>query len=822
MQSLDPLIQAMTIEEKAALVAGTEFWKTNPIPRLSIPSIYMTDGPCGLRKQGEQTDHLGLNQSEPTTSFPTGATLAASWNPDNVRAMGKAIAQECHHFGVNILLGPAVNIKRNPRCGRNFEYFSEDPTLSGVLGSAFVEGVQNEGIGVSLKHFAVNNNENFRFMGDSVVDERALREIYLKAFEMIVKNTRPVTVMCAYNKVNGVYCAENYDLLTGILRNEWGFDGAVISDWGAVSDRVEGIKAGMDLEMPGDCDYFRKSVIDAANSGSLSMTALDQAVKNILTLIERTSDIKYGMEFDKDEHHKISCEIAADSAVLLKNDGSLPLSKEQQFLVIGDLFDKMRFQGAGSSLINPTRKTTPQMAFDERRITYQFVRGYRESEVLPEREMEHEALKLAEKAEVILFFGGQTDYTESEGYDRENMRLPENQLSLINQLTKLNKKIIFVLFGGSPVELPFESAVSAILNMYLPGQAGGEAAAQLLFGEKNPTGKLAETWMEKYSEVPFGETFVQGKSELYQESVYVGYRYYDHINGKGVKYPFGYGLSYTQFEYSSPELEGAGEQIIVRCQVTNSGGLGGAEVIQLYVANPHTDVFKPVKELRAFSKVYLKPGETRWVEMRFSKKDLAYYHVGNKEWVIENGEYQVMLAASSVDVRLSLNFTINDQPVIPSPYDRSKLPHYYSPGELKKVSVQEFETLLGRKVEGASSGEPRFTLDSRLDELQSSFIGRIFYNSVVGIGEKQFNKAQKLPESPERDMERKNGMFLMKMLPNNSIRSMSVSSSGRFSYNIARGLIELLNGRPLKGIKFMMTKDRLQPLPKNQKKRIPL
>ncbi|MNO14172.1 Thermostable beta-glucosidase B [compost metagenome] len=818
MNTLDKLVQEMTIEEKAALMAGVDFWKTNPIPRLSIPSIYMTDGPCGLRKQGEQTDHLGLNKSEATTSFPTGATLAASWNPENTRLMGAAIAQECHHFGVNILLGPAVNIKRNPRCGRNFEYFSEDPYLSGVFGSAFVEGVQNEGIGVSLKHFAVNNNENYRFMGDSVVDERALREIYLKAFEMIVKNTQPATVMCAYNKVNGVYCAENYNLLTEILRNEWGFDGVVVSDWGAVSNRVEGIKAGMDLEMPGDCEYFRKSIIDAAHNGSLPMSALDQAVKNMLTLIQRTSDIRHGVDFDKEQHHLLSGEIAADSAVLLKNDGCLPLNKEQKYVVIGDLFDKMRFQGAGSSLINPAMMTTPKAAFDNRKIAYDFVRGYRESEVLPESHFENEALKVAEGAEVILFFGGQTDYTESEGYDRVNMSLPQNQLSLLNKLTKLNKKIIFVLFGGSPVEMPFEVKLGAVLNMYLPGQAGGEAAAKLLFGEKNPSGKLAETWMEKYSDVPFGQEFVTNKTELYKESIYVGYRYFDHLQGKGVKYPFGYGLSYTRFNYTAPEIECSNDHIIIRCQVTNTGGFNGGEIVQLYVANPQTDVFKPVKELRAFSKVYLNPGETKKVEMHFDIKDLAYYNIQDKDWVVENGEYRAMIGASSEDIRLSVSFSITDQPQIQSPYNQSKLPHYFAPERLTEVPISEFEALLGRRISYASADKPKFSLDSRLDELTSSFIGRIFHNAVVGVGAKQFKKSQKLPEGPERDMDRKNGMFLMKMMPNNSIRSMSVSSSGRFNYYVASGLIDLLNGHPIKGIKRMLTKVTAPPLPGNQKR----
>jgi beta-glucosidase len=818
MQTVNELIQRMTVEEKAALMAGVDFWKTNSIPRLSIPSIYMTDGPCGLRKQGEKADHLGLNNSEQTTSFPTGVTLAASWNRDNIRKMGAAIAKECHHFGVNLLLGPAVNIKRNPKCGRNFEYFSEDPYLSGILGSAFVEGVQNKGIGVSLKHFAVNNNENYRFMGDSVLDERALREIYLRAFERIVKNTKPVTVMSAYNKINGVFCSENHRLLTEILREEWGFDGAVISDWGAVSDRVDGIKAGMDLEMPGDCEYFRKSIIDTVHSGELPISALDQSVSNILKLIQRTHDIQYGLAYDREEHHNLSGEIAADSAVLMKNDGILPLDSSQNYVVIGELFEKMRFQGAGSSLINPSKLTSPKTAFDQRGIRYDYASGYRESEFESEPEYVNSAMAKAQSADVVLFFAGQTDYTESEGYDRESMTLPDNQLALLRKLVQLNKKIVLVLFGGSPVELPFEDEVHAILNMYLPGQAGGEAAAQLLFGEKNPSGKLAETWMKSYTDVPFGEQFVQQKSELYKESIYVGYRYYDFLQGEGVRYPFGHGLSYTQFAYESLQVQQDSETFIVTCEISNTGQMEGGEIIQVYVANPTSDVFKPTKELRAFGKVYLKPGEKKQVKMSFTLSDLAYYHVDRKEWVVENGDYQVLIAASATDIRLSASLSITSQPDIASPYSREQLKHYFSPHLLSQVSMEEFEVLLGRKVTRSSNKEStKYTLDSRLDELRESFIGNLFYTFVIGIGKKQFNRSQKMPEGPERDMQRKNGMFLMKMMPNNSIRSMSVSSTGRFGYHIAAGLIDLLNGQIMQGIKRMLRKERLSPLPKDQK-----
>mgnify|MGYP001109700792 CR=1 FL=1 len=547
------------------------------------------------------------------------------------------------------------------------------------------------------------------------------------------------------------------------------------------------------------------------------MKDLDKAVSNILLLIQRTSPINKGAEFNKEEHHDLSCEIATDGAVLLKNEGSLPLAKNQKYLIIGELFDKMRFQGAGSSLVNPTKLISSKTAFDARQINYEFVLGYRESEIDPEEAYENEAINMAKNYDTILFFGGQTDYTESEGYDRDTLALPSNQLSLLTKLRKMKKKIIFVMFGGSPVEMPFEKDMDAILNMYLPGQAGGEATAKLLFGEVSPSGKLAETWMETYKDVPFGDEFISNKVELYKESIYVGYRYFDKLKGKGVKYPFGYGLSYTQFHYSDIAHYEKDNTIYVSCTIANIGVHEGAEIVQLYVANPTSDVFKPDKELRAFAKVYLKPGETKRIEMSFTKQDLAYYHIKEKKWVLENGEYSVLVAASSEDIRLQSAYIIEGVEPISSPYSSEILPCYYNAEILRDVKIEEFEQLLGRQIPSLNNGSQKYSLDSRLDELQNSFIGRIFYKSVVGVGKKQFNRSKRMEEGPERDMERKNGMFLMKMLPNNSIRSITVSSSGRFNYRVAEGLIEIINGNLFRGLMHMFKKDKLPALPKDNK-----
>ena len=574
---IEKIVSQMTIEEKAALVSGTDSFYTNPIPRLGVPGLCMADGPHGLRKQID-LENNGVSRSEPATSFPTAAAAACGWNPDNLRKMGESIAEECRFYGVHTLLGPGVNIKRNPLCGRNFEYFSEDPLLAGILGAALVEGVQSKGVGVSVKHFALNNSENYRLMGNSVASEKTMRMLYLKPFEYIVKHARQATVMCAYNRINGVYCSENKWLLTDLLRDEWGFDGVVMSDWGAVHKRVDGLKAGLDLEMPGDTAICRKWILDAAADGSLPMEVIDKACIRILKWID-----KYCIPADKKPvdwkgHHALAAEIAADCAVLLKNDGVLPLGGAEKLHIAGELFGTMRYQGSGSSNINPTEVTTPEAVFSTHGI-------------IPVS---------ADESDVIVYFGGLTDEYESEGLDREHMRLPENQITEIEKLCESEKPVVLVLFGGSPVELPFADKVSAILNMYLPGQNGGKAVYDLLFGVKNPSGKLAETWPMRYEDVPSAEDFGKNITEVYKEGTEVGYRYYNK-HDIPVRYPFGFGLSYTTF--SSGEWKKTGNTYTQT--VTNTGGRAGAEVAQLYING----------ELAGFEKVYLEPGESKTVSI---------------------------------------------------------------------------------------------------------------------------------------------------------------------------------------------------------------
>lgn len=585
---IEKLLKELTTEEKAALVSGLDFWYTNPIPRLGIPSLCMTDGPHGLRKQTAGSADGSTGESVPATAFPTAAATASGWNPENARRMGEAIADECRHYGVHVVLGPGVNIQRNPLCGRNFEYFSEDPLLASEMAIGEIEGLQSKGVGACVKHFALNNSENYRYMGNSVVSEKTMRELYLKVFERTVKKAKPVTVMCAYNQINGTYCSENKWLLTDVLRKEWGFDGLVMTDWGAIHDRVKSLQAGLDLEMPGDTAICRKRILDGIRSGALSMQDLNQAVRNVLQLVDSFVQDPLPDEPDFDSHHELAAELAADCAVLMKNDGLLPLTGKEKLHVCGPMFEQMRYQGAGSSMIHAARLTSPADVFR--------AKGIRQYSV--------------EECDTIVLFAGLTDDYESEGCDRENMKLPEDQLQLIDRMCAAGKPVVVVLFGGSPVELPFNDQVGAILNMVLPGQNGGTAVYRLLFGEVNPSGKLAQTWPLRYEDVPGQEFFGKGVNEVYREGTEAGYRYYN-AHGIPVRYAFGHGLSYTTFRHTEwEEKDGVYTQ-----EITNTGSRFGGETAQLWLDG----------ELAGFRKVYLQPGETIRVALTPEVKQQTAY-----------------------------------------------------------------------------------------------------------------------------------------------------------------------------------------------------
>jgi len=654
------LIQQMTLEEKAGLCSGLDFWHLKGIERLGIPSVMVTDGPHGLRKQAEGADHLGINDSVESTCFPSAAGVASSWNRKLIQKMGVALGEECQAEDVAVLLGPGTNIKRSPLCGRNFEYFSEDPYLSSEMASNHIKGVQSQGVGTSLKHFAANNQEHRRMSVDTIVDERTLREIYLASFENAVKQSQPWTVMCSYNKVNGEYASENKRLLTDILKDEWGFEGFVVSDWGAVNERVKGLEAGLELEMPSSNGIGDKKIVEAVKDGSLSEETLNQAVERVLNIIFKYIDNKKeDATFNREEHHQLAREVARESMVLLKNeDNILPLPKEGTIAVIGEFARNPRYQGSGSSHVNPTNLDNILDKIEESsgNASIIYEKGYELNSDEVNDELIEKAKKAAVQAETAVLFVGLPDRYESEGYDREHLSIPENHSVLIEAVAEVQPNIVVVLSNGAPIEMPWIHHTKAILEAYLGGQALGGAIADLLFGDANPSGKLAETFPKQLQHNPSYLNFPgEGDKVEYKEGIFVGYRYYD---TKGIEplFPFGYGLSYTNFEYSNLTINKSemkdNETVTVSVTVKNTGNVAGQEIVQLYVRDVKSTVIRPEKELKGFEKVELYPGEAKTVTMTLDKRAFAYYHVEIQDWHVETGEFEILVGKSSRDIVL--------------------------------------------------------------------------------------------------------------------------------------------------------------------------
>ena len=652
------LVSQMTLEEKASLCSGKGFWHIKGIERLSFPSVMVSDGPHGLRKQATSGDHLGLNDSISAVCFPTAAGLACSFDRDLLKTVGEALGEECQAEDVAVILGPAINIKRSPLCGRNFEYFSEDPLLNGELSAAYISGVQSKHVGVSLKHYAVNNQEHRRMTVNAVVDERTLREIYLCGFETAVKKAKPWTVMCSYNKVNGTYASENKKLLTDILRDEWGFDGFTVTDWGACNDHVAGVLAGLDLEMPSSGDASDKMLVQAVHSGNIPESAVDQAAERIVSVVARYLENRDAAAvFDRGVHHHLARRIARESMVLLKNDGSLlPIRGSKKVAFIGKFAKEPRFQGGGSSHINTSDVTSALSAVRSVHGNVVYAKGYETQQDVVVPELIAEAVEAAKSADIAVLFLGLPDAFESEGYDRTHMRLPQCQLTLLDEVLKVQPKVAVVLHNGSPVELPWADGVPAILEAYLGGQAVGGAVIDLLFGAANPCGKLAETFPHRLEDTPAYLHFPGDRDTVaYREGIYVGYRYYD-AKKMDVRFPFGHGLSYTSFEYSNLQLSKNelrdGDTLTVTLDVTNTGSIAGKEIVQLYVASAHRGVSRPEKELKGFVKVALDPGETKTVSMLLDRRSFAYYETALPGWHVENGAYTLLIGASSRDIRL--------------------------------------------------------------------------------------------------------------------------------------------------------------------------
>ena len=666
------LISQMTLEEKAGLCSGLDFWHTKPVERLGVPPVMVSDGPHGLRKQDQQADHLGMNESIQAVCMPAACATAASFDRELIGEMGRAIGRSCQHEQLSVVLGPAVNIKRSPLCGRNFEYFSEDPYLAGEMSASYIAGVQSQNVGTSIKHFAANSQEHRRMSSSSNIDERTLREIYLPAFETSVKEAQPWTVMCSYNRLNGTYASENPWLLTQVLRDEWGFEGYVMSDWGAVSNRVAGLAAGLDLERPASGGINDAKIVEAVRSGELDEAILDRAVERILTVNYRyLENAKPETPWDKEADHLLSARIAGECMVLLKNeDGILPLSREDEVAFLGEFAEKPRFQGGGSSHINCFKKTSALEAAQGLKVTY--ARGYDAAADETTDALIAEAVEAARKAKVAVVFAGLPDSYESEGYDRPHMRLPECQNRLIEAVAQANANTVVVLHNGSPVEMPWLPKVKAVLEAYLGGQAVGIATVRVLYGDVNPSGHLAETFPVKLSDNP-SYLFYGGEGDEadYREGVFVGYRYYDRKE-QDVLFPFGHGLSYTTFAYSSLRLSAQRitdqETLTATVTVTNTGSRAGKTVVQLYVGDPVSSVFRPVRELKGFEKVELQPGESKEVTFTLGKRAFAYWNTQLHDWYVESGDFTIEIGQSSRRIEVSAVVQVETTAQLPRHY----------------------------------------------------------------------------------------------------------------------------------------------------------
>ena len=671
-EQLKQLIGQMTLEEKASMCSGADFWHTEAVERLGIPASMVSDGPHGLRKQDDKADHLGVNESIKAVCFPAGCGTAASFNRELLTEMGEVLGNECQAEGVSVILGPAVNIKRSPLCGRNFEYYSEDPLLASEMAGALIKGIQSKNVGTSIKHFLANNQETRRMSASSEVDERTLREIYLAAFEGAVKNQKPWTVMCSYNKINGIYAAENKKYLTDVLREEWGFDGYVVSDWGAVNSRVADLEAGLDLEMPSSQGVNDRLIVEAVKNGSLKEEILDKAVERILNIVFRFEENRDKTAvFDKDKDHEAAKKVAAETIVLLKNDDVLPLSEDKKVAFIGKYAEKPRYQGGGSSHINSHKITSAlDAAAGNPNVTY--AQGFTDEKDEVDQDLLDKAVEAAKEADAAVIFAGLPEAFESEGFDRSHMSMPNCQNLLIEKVAQVQPNTIVVLHNGSPVEMPWIAKVKGVLEAYLGGQAVGAAEYDILFGKTNPSAKLPETFPVKLEDNPSYLNFPGEKDRVeYREGIFVGYRYYDKKKME-VLFPFGHGLSYTDFEYSnlklSPDKIKDTEEVTVSVDITNTGALSGKEVVQLYVADEESTVIRPEKELRDFAKVELQPGETKTVTFTLNKRSFAYYNTTISDWHVESGKFRILIGKSSRDIQLEASLYVESTVKLPVHY----------------------------------------------------------------------------------------------------------------------------------------------------------
>lgn len=781
------IIEKMTLEEKTAVLSGKNTWETRAVKRLEIPSIALSDGPHGIRKQAGAGDHLGLNASLPATCFPTAATIANSWDEGLGEALGQALGEEAAAQGVDILLGPGLNIKRSPLCGRNFEYFSEDPYLAGKMAASYVRGIQSRGVHACPKHFAVNSQELRRMAMNAVVDERTLREIYLTGFEIAVKEGGARSIMTSYNQVNGTYANENKHLLQDILRGEWGFGGLVVTDWGGSNSHTAGVAAGSDLEMPSPGLDSARELAAAVLEGRLAEDDLDSCVDRLLeAVLTVKGERKTPRTFDQETHHLLARRAAAESAVLLKNQEKLlPLKAGTKVAVIGDFAVEPRYQGAGSSMVNPIQVETMERVIGDSQLSVVGIsRGY-ERNGDPEDILKKEAVDLAEKAEVVIYCLGLNELGEAEGLDRSHMRIPQNQIDLLETLAKVNENIVGVISAGASIEMPWERNCRAILHGYLSGQAGASAMVDILTGEVNPSGRLSETYPIKYEDTPSFRNFPSTERNAeYREGIYVGYRYYD-TSMVRVQYPFGFGLSYTEFSYSDLQVDEDG----VTFTVANDGDCGGAEVTQLYIGLPEAAIFRPYKELKGFKKVFLKAGERKKVRIPFDDKTFRYWNCRTNKWETEGGNYLIMVGACVADIRLSGRLERKGT-TGELPYDREQLPSYYS-GLIQQVGEREFETLLGHPVpDGKWSGE--LGINDAICQMYyaKSRLARLAYRCLTKRKKKSEDKGK-----PDLNI-----LFIYNM----PFRGIAKMTGGMVSMEMVNGIVEMVNGHFFTGLKVVI------------------
>ncbi len=779
------LISKMRLEEKAAFLSGKGEWETRDFSRLEIPSIFCSDGPHGIRKQAGAGDHLGLNPSLPATCFPTAATVANSWDEQLGEEIGIALGEEAGALEVNVVLGPGLNMKRSPLCGRNFEYFSEDPYLAGKMAAAYVKGIQSQGVYACPKHFAVNSQELRRMAMNSVLDERTLREIYLTGFEIAVKEGKAKSIMSSYNEVNGVYANENKHLLQDILRQEWGFDGIVITDWGGSNDHAAGVAAGSNLEMPAPGLDSARQILKAVEEKTLTIEELDVCVDDLLDAVLELKKNAEGKKhtFPETAHHELARRAAEESAVLLKNtDDILPLKPGSKIAVIGDFAVEPRYQGAGSSVVNPTYLETIEKVIGNYDLQVVGInRGYKRTGEADEA-MKKAALDLAAAADIVIYCFGLDELSESEGLDRTHMRIPQNQIDLLQAIVQVNENVVGLLSAGASIEMPWHYCCKAILHGYLNGQAGAGAMLNIITGKVNPSGRLSETYPLRHEDTPAFRHFpsTQRNAE-YREGIYIGYRYYDTSKVR-VQYPFGYGMSYTTFSYSDLKMDAGGATFTL----TNTGKCDGAEVVQLYVGLPNAIVFRPEKELKGFKKVFLKAGESKEVRIEFDDKTFRYWNVKTNAWEIEEGVYHIMVGASVADIRLESEMRVEGTTNI-YPYNPAKLPYYYT-GIVQQISDAEFEELLERPIpSGKWSGD--LDLNDAICQMYyaKSGLARLIYSILTKLKKKSEEKGK-----PDLNI-----LFIYNM----PFRGIAKMTGGMVSMEMAEGMVTVVNGHFFKGMK---------------------